>query len=104
MKRLFVLLAVVALALGLAGTVLAADEELPHTGRVVFVAGGDIEIGAGEQADAVIVINGDARISGTVNSLVVVDGTATATGATIEGAAIVNATLDLRAGTSVLGA
>ena len=103
MKKLFVLLAVVALALGLTGAVLAADEDLPHTGRVVFVAGGDIEIGADEQADAVIVINGDARISGTVNSLVVVEGTATATGATIEGAAIVNGTLDLRAGTSVLG-
>jgi hypothetical protein len=103
MKKLIVLLAVVALALGLAGTVLAADEELPHSGRVVFVVGGDIEVGADEQADAVIVIDGNATISGTVNSLVVVDGTATATGATIEGAAIVNGTLDLREGTSVLG-
>jgi hypothetical protein len=103
MKKLLVLLAVVALALGLAGTALAADGELPHTGRVLFVVGGDIEVGADEQADAVIVISGDATIAGTVNSLVVVDGTATATGATIEGAAIVNGTLELREGTSVLG-
>lgn len=103
MKKLFVLLAVVALALGLAGTVLAADEELPHTGRVVLVVGGDVEVGPDEQADAVIVISGDATISGTVNSLVAIDGTATVTGGTIEGAAIVNGTLDLREGTSILG-
>ena len=103
MKKLFVLLAVLALALGLTGSALAADGELPHTGRVVFVAGGDIEVGADEQADAVIVIDGDARIAGTVNSLVVVDGTATVTGATIEGIAIINGSLELEAGTTVLG-
>lgn len=102
-KKLIVLIAAVALAMGLTGSVLAADGDLPQTGRVVFVLGGDIEVGADEQADAVIVIDGDATISGTVNSLVVVDGTATATGATIEGAAIVNGTLDLRDGTAVLG-
>jgi hypothetical protein len=103
MKRLFVLLAALVLALGLPGSALAADEELPHTGRVLFVAGGDITVGADEQADAVIVINGDAYIAGTVNSLVVVDGTATASGATIEGIAIVNGTLELQPGTTVLG-
>ncbi len=103
MKKLFVLLAALALALGLTGSTFAADGELPHTGRVVFVAGGDIEVGADEQADAVIVINGDARIAGTVDSLVVVDGTATVTGATIEGIAIINGSLELEAGTTVLG-
>ena len=102
-KKLFVLLAALALALGMTGSVLAAGEELPHTGRVLFVAGGDIEVAADEQADAVIVINGDARIEGTVNSLVVVEGTATVTGATVEGIAIINGTLELGAGTTVLG-
>jgi hypothetical protein len=103
MKKIFMLIAVLALALGMTSVALAADEELPHTGRVVFVAGGDIEVAADEQADAVIVINGDARIAGTVNSLVVVDGTATVSGATVEGIAIVNGTLELEAGTTVLG-
>ena len=103
MKRLFVLLAALVLALGIPGSALAAEEELPHTGRVLFVAGGDISVGADEQADAVIVINGDAYIAGTVNSLVVVDGTATASGATVEGIAIVNGTLELEPGTTVLG-
>jgi hypothetical protein len=97
------LIAVLALGLGLTSVALAADEELPHSGRVMFVAGGDIEVDAGEQADAVIVINGDARVAGTVNSLVVVDGTATVTGGTLEGVAIINGTLNLEAGTTVLG-
>jgi hypothetical protein len=103
MKKLFMLVAVLALALGMTSVAIAADEELPHSGRVLFAVGGDIEVDADEQADAVIVINGDARIAGTVNSLVVVDGTATVTGATVEGIAIVNGTLELEAGTTVLG-
>jgi hypothetical protein len=101
-KKLFIIFAALALALGLTGTVLAAEGDLPHTGRVVFVANGDAEVGAGEQADAVIVISGDVDVAGTVNSLVVVDGTATVTG-TLEGVAIVNGTLDLRPGATVLG-
>jgi hypothetical protein len=102
-KKLFMLIAALALALGMTSVAYAADEELPHSGRVLFVAGGDIEVDADEQADAVIVINGDARIAGTVNSLVVVDGTATVTGGTLEGVAIINGTLNLEAGTTVLG-
>jgi hypothetical protein len=100
-KKLFILLAALALALGLTGTVLAAEESLPHTGRVVFVANGDAEIGVGEQADVVIVIRGDADVAGTVNSLVVIDGTATVTG-TLEGIAVINGTLDLQPGATVL--
>jgi hypothetical protein len=102
-KKLFLVLAVLALALGSTGIAFAADGDMPHTGRVVFVAGGDIEIGADEQADAVIVIDGDALIAGTVNSLVVVGGTATVTGATLDGVAIINGSLELGAGTTILG-
>jgi hypothetical protein len=102
-KKLIMHVAVLALALGMTSVAIAADEELPHTGRVLFVAGGDLEVAADEQADAVIVIDGDARIAGTVNTLLVVDGTATVTGATVEGIAIVNGTLKLEAGATVLG-
>ena len=103
MKKLFGLLAAVALVLGLAGTALAADGEFAHTGRIVFVAGGDVEIAADEQADAVVVIDGHATIAGTVNTLLVVEGTATITGATLEGVAVFNGTVDLNAGTIVTG-
>jgi hypothetical protein len=103
MNRPLALLAAFALMLGLAGTALAADEELMHTGRVLIATGGDVQVASGEQADAVIVIGGDARIAGTVNTLVVVDGTATVSGATLETIAIVNGAADLTAGTTVSG-
>lgn len=103
MRRIFMLLALVALTLGLTGAVAAAEEALPHTGRVMIVAGGDVEVAADEQADAVIVLNGKARIAGTVNTLVVVDGTATVSGATLETIAIVEGTADLAGETTVLG-
>jgi hypothetical protein len=102
MKKLLALLALVALLLGLSGTALAADEVLDHTGRVLIVAGGDVAVAADEQADAVIVLRGDARIEGTVNALVVVDGTATVTGATLESIAIVNGTANIDRATTVL--
>ena len=103
MKRLIPLLAAIALLVGLAGAALAADEQLPHSGRVVIVAGGDVEIADGEQADAVLVMGGDVRIAGTVNALLVVDGTATITGATLETVAVINGSADLGAGTTILG-
>ena len=103
MNKLLALLAAVTLLLGLAGTAIAADEELVHTGRVLIVTGGDVEVAAGEQADAVIVVGGDARIAGTVNTLVLVDGTATVSGATLETIAVINGTADLMAGTAVSG-
>jgi hypothetical protein len=101
-KKLLIPLAALLLALGLTGTALAAGDELPHTGRVVFVVNGDSQVAADERADAVIVSSGDVEVAGTVNSLVVVDGIATVTG-TLEGAAIVNGTLDLQTGSTVLG-
>jgi hypothetical protein len=102
MKKLLVPLLALGLALGFTGAALAADE-LPHTGRVVFVAGGDIEVAADEQADVVMVINGDARVAGTVNTLVVVDGTASIAGGTLETLAIVKGTAELDADTTILG-
>ena len=102
-KKLFALLAAVVLALGVAGIAFAADGELSHSGRGIFVTGGDVEVAANEQADAVIVISGDAEIAGTVNTLVVVDGTATVTSATLETVGIINGTVELSAGTTVTG-
>jgi hypothetical protein len=83
--------------------VLAAEPDLPHTGRVVMAFNGDITIPAGEQADAVIVGQGEAVIGGTVNTLVVLDGSATLTGATVESVVVISGTLALEEGTVVLG-
>jgi hypothetical protein len=100
---LSILIALMALV-GLAGPVLAAGPgDIPTTGRVVFVTGGDVEIPAGDQADAVVVIQGDARVAGTVTGLVVVDGTATLTGATVDSVLVVSGTVDVGEGARVLG-
>jgi hypothetical protein len=102
MKRLLPLLAAIALVLGLAGSVLAADESA-NPGRVLVAVSGDIDLPAGEHADALIVVNGTATVAGTVETLVVVEGTAIVTGAALDSVAIVNGSLDLRAGTTVAG-
>ena len=86
-----------------APVVLAADEDLPNTGRVLMAFGGDIAVPAGDQADVVFVANGDADIAGTVKTLTVIDGNATLHGATVETIVIVSGTLALEEGTTVLG-
>ena len=86
-----------------APVVLAADEALPHSGRVLMAFGGDIAVPAGEQADVVFVVGGEADVGGTVNVLTVIDGTATVHGATVESIAVVSGSVDLQEGTTVLG-
>jgi hypothetical protein len=103
MKRFVLALAAGVLLVAAAGPALAADEGLPDTGRVIFVAGGDVDIPAGDQADAVIVISGSATVAGTVNALFVFDGTASLAGATVESVTIINGTAELGAGTTILG-
>jgi hypothetical protein len=89
-------------ALG-APVVLAADSELSHSGRVLMAFGGDMTVPAGEQADVVFVADGDALVSGQVNTVVVIEGTATLRDATVESVVTVNATVNLEGSTVVLG-
>ena len=104
MKRLAGLFgAILIVALIGAPVVLAADEALPHTGRVLMAFGGDVAVPVGEQADVVFVANGDADIAGTVSTLTVIDGNATLHGATVESIMIVSGTLALEEGTTVTG-
>ena len=104
MKRLAGLFGAILLIGAFAAPVaMAADETLPHTGRVLMAFGGDVAVPADEQADVVFVANGDADIAGTVNTLTVIDGNATLHGATVETIVIVSGTLALEEGTTVLG-
>jgi hypothetical protein len=104
MKRLAALVASLVFIAAIAAPVaLAADEALPHSGRVLMAFGGDIALPAGEQADVVFVANGDADIAGTVNTLTVIEGTATVHGATVEEIVVISGTLALEDGTTVLG-
>jgi hypothetical protein len=107
MWKLAALLGAITLALGLtiAGADVAlADDSSGGLGRVLIAANGDVEVAAGEQAEAVIVTNGTARIGGTVGNVVVNNGTLTTeSGASIGSLVVVNSTADLGAGTTIRG-
>jgi hypothetical protein len=101
-RALAIVFALTLLAIPVA-TALAADGgSLPKTGRVI-IATGDVSVPSGEQADAVIVTNGTADIAGQVNTVLVLDGDAVLTGATVETVVAVGGTVQLNAGTTVLG-
>jgi len=100
MRRLIVALAVAA-ALALGAKVALAAEPLPHTGRVLISTQGDVVVPAGDHADAVLVVNGNADIQGEVNTLVVIDGTASLVGARAESVVAIRSQVEVGPGTVV---
>lgn len=103
MKRLIALLAALALVAGLAIPALAAEPgDLAHSGRVLIAVGGDLNVPADEQADAVIVVNGTATIDGAVNAVFGFDAEILANGALIEELVLVRGTVTLAAGTEIV--
>jgi hypothetical protein len=104
MKRLAATLGALLVVAALAApVVLAADTDLSHTGRVVMAFGGDLTVPAGEQADVAIVGDGDIVVSGQVNTVVVLDGTATLRDATVESVVAIRGTVELEGATTVSG-
>jgi hypothetical protein len=93
----------VVIGLGLLVPAALAAEPVTHSGRVVISTQGDITIPAGEQADVVIVVQGNADIEGIVNTLVLVDGTANLTAARLETVVAVRSTVEVADGTVILG-
>jgi hypothetical protein len=91
------------IALFLAVPAVVAADPLPHSGRVVIVTEGDVTIPAGDQADAVLVVNGTARIAGTVNTVVAIDGVIEMTGALSETVVAIGSQVTLGPGTVVTG-
>jgi hypothetical protein len=102
MRRLLALLGALVIVLALAPAVAVANDSLPHTGRVLISTSGDITVATGDQADAVIVVNGTATISGEVAFLLVVDGRVVTKGATLENIVVVRSTAELDGTTRVL--
>ena len=103
MRRLFGIAAAMVIALLLLAPVVLAANPLPHTGRVLLSAGGDITLPAGEHADAVIVINGTATIMGEANTVVAIDGAATLVGARTESIVAVRSPIEIGPDTVVQG-
>lgn len=104
MKKLLGLLAALGLLLTFAGTALAADGGSSDSGPLLVSIQGDVDIAAGQEAGTVIVIDADARIAGTVGSLVILNGTAsTESGAVLDSITVIRSTADLATGTTVNG-
>jgi hypothetical protein len=89
----------IALALPTAGPVRA--ETPTHDGSVVIQTEADLTIPAGTHRDVVVVIAGDVAIQGEVETVVVVDGTATLTGARVETLVVVGGAVQVGAGSTV---
>jgi len=103
MKRLLVMAATVAFILSLGAPAVLAAEPIRDGGRVLVSVNGPVDIPAGDHLDTLVVLGGDARISGDVRSIVIARCTATLVGATTESLVVVNGTADLQAGTTVRG-
>ena len=102
MRRIGIVLASFLLVFGLAAPVLAADPG--HTdGPVLMAFNGDITVPAGDQADFVMVTRGTATVAGDVKTVVVIDGTATLTGATVESVFATGGTVTIDAASTVTG-
>lgn len=82
---------------------LAAEPSMPNTGRVLVSTSGDFRLPAGDQADAVVVVNGTATIEGRVNTVVIVDGVLNLNGATAETVVAIRSPVNLATGTVVTG-
>jgi hypothetical protein len=87
------------LAMPMPGPVLA--ESYPHDDSVVIQANADLTIPAGTHRDAVILFTADATILGEVNTVVVIDGTATLSGARVETLVVAGGAVDIGAGSTV---
>jgi hypothetical protein len=103
MRRLILLAAAVALLMALLAPAVLAAEPGSATRQVLLSVNGPVEVPAGDHVDLLVVIGGDARISGDVGTIVVAGGTATLTGATARSLVVVDGSADLRAGTTVTG-
>ena len=104
MRRLLLLIGLLLVAfLIVVPAALAADPSMAHTGRVVVSTNGDATIASGDQADVLIVTHGVATVAGDVDTVIVIDGSANLSGATVQTVFAVRSPVALSQGTHVLG-
>lgn len=103
MRRLILVATGVAILLALLAPAALAAGPVTTSGRLVLAVNGSIDVPADDRLDALVIIDGTARVSGFVETVVVAGGSATLTGATVESIVVVNGTVDLGPGTTVTG-
>jgi hypothetical protein len=103
MRRLFAIAASVAILLALFAPAALAAEPAAADGSLIVSVNGSLDVPADQHLDAVVVIDGTARIGGVVDTVVVAGGSATLTGATVGTVVVLDGAVDLGAGTTVTG-
>ena len=97
-KRLIIPLLVL-LAL-LVPSAVSAGHSGPTSGMIVRVDG-DVVVGANENVGAIVVVDGNVELAGTAEVVVVINGTATLSGAHVHDLVVISGTANLEAGTII---
>ncbi len=103
MRRLFAITTSVLILLALFAPAALAAGPYSRNDSVLVAINNDLDVAAGQSVDTLVVVSGNTTIAGNVGTVVVVDGTATFTGATIGTLVVADGTADLRAGTTITG-
>jgi hypothetical protein len=104
MKRLLAFSGALLFALLVLVPAARAAEPMANTGRVLISTQGDVTIPAGDQADVVVIVQGNVNVQGAVNTLVVIEGTANLTGAELETVVAIRGQVEVADGTVIHGA
>lgn len=103
MNRITGIVSAMLLGLLILVPVAAAADPFYEDGRVVVSVKGDITFPAGETADSLIVIEGNATIEGDVKSVYVVNGTVNFVGSRTDGIVAIASNVNLDSGSVVAG-
>jgi hypothetical protein len=100
-RRLSLVATSVVILLALFAPAALAAGPVTSTGSVIVSVQGTVDVPAGSNPEAVVVVDGTATISGDTDTVVVAGGTATLTGATVDSLVVIDGRADLQAGTTV---
>ncbi len=103
MHRILALVAAAAIMLGVAAPAALAAEPNSDTRSVVASIAHDVDIPSGDHVDLLVIVRGHADIAGSVDTIVVIDGSATLTGASARSLVVINGSAALEPGTVVSG-
>jgi hypothetical protein len=103
LARVAAALLLATLALGLAAPAVLAADPLDEHSRIVIANERDVVVAQGDALDLLVLSRGDATIEGSVANLIVIEGSATLRGASVESIVAVRSPIELEPDTVVGG-